>query len=391
MLILNKPQNMIQVAAPCMDDREWQALKAPLESGWLTQGPQVAAFEKAFAGRHKVKYACATTNCTTALHISLLAVGVKPGDAVVVPSFTWVSTANAVEYCGAKPLFCDIDPHTYNLDPQSLTDTIGKAQNEGQKVKAVIPVHLFGLCADMDAIMKIANNNNLKVVEDAACASGAAYKDQPAGSIGDIGCFSFHPRKVLVTGEGGMCTTNSSDLAEILNCLRNHGASISEEQRHHNNAPYLMADFEQLGYNYRLSDLQGAVGLVQLDKLDDFIAERERWAAYYDRELGNISWLQLPSRPKGSKISWQAYVCRVKKESPLTRDQLLEKLHLEGISSRVGTQAVHLLGYYQNKYKLQRDDLPVSRDAYSDTIALPLHNAMRDEDYAYVAQTLKQI
>lgn len=388
---MNKPEKMIQIASPCTDDLEWQALKEPLETGWLTQGPKVAAFEKAFAARHQVHYAYATTNCTTALHISLLAVGVKPGDAVAVPAFTWISTANAVEYCGAMPLFCDIDPNTYNIDPICLRKELDKAKKKGLNVKAVIPVHLFGLCAEMDEIMQIANEYSLKVVEDAACAAGAAYKNLPAGSIGDVGCFSFHPRKILVTGEGGMCTTNNPEMAEKINCLRNHGASLSEEQRHNNSAPYMMADFNHLGYNYRLSDLQGAIGLVQLEKLDCFIAERQKWANYYLQKLSGIEWLQLPVAPAEFFISWQAFVCRVKPNAPLNRDQLLAKLYENGISSRAGTQAVHMLGFYTYKYKLKPEDYPVSYAAYGDSVALPLHNAMSDDDYEYVFNILKNI
>ena len=374
-----------------MNEREWLALKEPLENGWLTQGPKVAAFERAFAERHQVKYAKAVSNCTTALHLALLAVGVKPGDAVVVPSFTWVSTANAVEYCGAKPLFCDIDPQTYNIDPHSLVKTIKTGLSRGERVKAIIPVHLFGLCADMDQVLETAKQYNLAVVEDAACASGASYKGCSAGSMGDVGCFSFHPRKVLVTGEGGMCTSNNEALAETINCLRNHGASLSEEQRHHSDAPYLMADFDCLGYNYRMSDLQGAVGLVQLEKLNDFIAERDKWAAIYDSELIKLDWIVIPARPEGYQTNWQAYVCRVKEDAPVTRDQLLVKLHEKGISSRVGTQAVHMLGFYRNKYKLSEDLCPVAKNAYQDSIAMPLHNCMSEEDFAYVVQTLNQI
>ncbi len=389
-MLLNK-HKMIQIATPSMDDKEWLALKEPIESGWLTQGPKVAAFEEAFAARHEVAYAKAVSNCTTALHLALLTVGIKPGNAVVVPSFTWISTANVVEYCGAVPLFCDIDPHTYNIDPVSAASVIESGIEKGFDVKAIIPVHLFGLCANMDRIQEIAKHYNLAVVEDAACASGSSYKDCPAGSMGDVGCFSFHPRKVLVTGEGGMCTTNDQNLADKINCLRNHGASLSEEQRHNSTAPYLMPDFNVLGYNYRMTDLQGAVGLVQLDKLDRFIVERDKWASYYDQELAALNWLTLPQRPEGYKPNWQAYVCQLKDNTFLSRDVILEKLLEKGISSRVGTQAVHMLGYYRDKYKIGDDDLPVAQAAYYRSLALPLHNNMTFEEYNYVIDTLKKI
>lgn len=382
----------IQIATPCMGEEEWHALRGPIESGWLTQGPKVAAFEREFAKYHNVKHAIATTSCTTALHLALLAVGIKEGDAVIVPSFTWVATANAVEYCGAIPVFCDIDPLTYNIDPSSARTIIEKTIKKGLPVKAIIPVHLFGLYADMDAILELAKAYHLKVVEDAACAAGASYHGKTAGALGDVGCFSFHPRKVLVTGEGGMCTTNDDELAAKINCLRNHGASIPEEQRHHSNAPYWLPEFNVLGYNYRMTDLQGALGLVQIKRIEAFISERENWAKFYDQELGKLGWIKTPARPDECTISWQAYVCTVdEKKSPLTRNQLMEYLQGNGISTRPGTQAVHMLGYYREKYGLQDEDFLHAKDVYEHSIAIPLHNCMQEEDYHYIASILRGI
>mgnify|MGYP000847071460 CR=1 FL=1 len=388
---MNK-RKMIQIATPKMGEEEWQALREPIETGWLTQGPKVAAFENEFARYHKVKHALATTSCTTALHLALLAVGVEPGDAVIVPSFTWVATANAVEYCGATPVFCDIDPYTYNIDPASARTKIEESIRKGLKVKAIIPVHLFGLYADMEAILALAGEYNLKVVEDAACASGALYRGKTAGTLGNVGCFSFHPRKVLVTGEGGMCTTNDDALAAKINCLRNHGASVSEEQRHRGNAPYLLPEFNVLGYNYRMTDLQGALGLIQLKRLEGFISERDYWARYYDQELAGLEWLRTPARPEGCKVSWQAYVCMVdEKKAPLSRNRLMEYLQENGVSTRPGTQAVHMLGYYRDKYGLRDEDCPVAKDAYEYSVALPLHNCMQAEDYEYIVSVLRRL
>lgn len=382
----------IQIATPYMGSEEWQALREPLETGWLTQGPKVAAFEKAFAEYHGVRHALATTSCTTALHLALLAVGVAPGDFVVVPSFTWVATANAVEYCGAIPLFCDINPYTFNIDADNARHVIISAISRGCKVKAIVPVHLFGLYADMDAIMRLAREFNLKVVEDAACAAGASYHGKTAGAIGDIGCFSFHPRKVLVTGEGGMCATNDDKLADRINCLRNHGASLSEEQRHQGNAPYLLPDFNIRGYNYRMTDLQGAIGLIQLTRLKGFIEEREKWATFYDRELNALGWLRPPARTESCAISWQAYVCAVdESKAPLSRNQLMVHLQEMGISTRPGTQAVHMLGYYREKYNLHEDHFSAAKSAYYHSIALPLHNCMSEYDYHYVVDVLRSL
>jgi len=381
---------MIQIATPKMGEEEWQALQEPIETGWLTQGPKVAAFEKEFAQHHKVKHALATTNCTTALHLALLAVGVEVGDAVIVPSFTWVATANAVEYCRATPVFSDIDPYTYNIDPASARAKIEESTKKGMKVKAIVPVHLFGLYADMEAILELAGEYNLKVVEDAACASGALYRGET--TLGDVGCFSFHPRKVLVTGEGGMCTTNDDELTAKINCFRNHGASVSEEQRHRGNAPYLLPDFNVLGYNCRMTDLQGALGLIQLKRLEGFISERDYWARYYDQKLAGLEWLRTPARPAECKVSWQAYVCMVdEKKAPLSRNRLMEYLQENGISTRPGTQAVHMLGYYRDKYGLQDEDYPVAKDVYEHSIALPLHNCMQAEDYEYIVSVLRRL
>ncbi|MBT7659895.1 MAG: DegT/DnrJ/EryC1/StrS family aminotransferase, partial [Bacteroidetes bacterium] len=276
----------IPISLPVTGEEEWLAIKEPITTGWLTSGPKVRAFEHAFAERHNVKHAIAVTSATTALHLALIALDIKPGDKVIVPAFTWVSTANVVLYQGAEVIFCDIDPNTFNLDPNKLREKITP------KTKAIIVVHLFGLCAPMDDIKTIAGD--IPLIEDGACAAGAAYKGSPAGGLGTMGCFSFHPRKSITTGEGGMITTNDDTLGSALKVLRNHGASISEEERHHGPKPYILPDFNVLGYNYRMTDLQGAIGEVQLKKLDTFIQERARWAAFYANELKVIPWIQVP-------------------------------------------------------------------------------------------------
>src|SRR5437870_598029 len=262
---------MIQISLPATGEEEWQACREPLMSGWLTQGPKVAAFEQAFAARHRVDHALATTSCTTALHLILAAMEIGPGDEVIVPAFTWVATANVVVYCGATPVFADVDRETYNFDPVDV------ARKVTDRTKAVIVVHLFGLCADMDAI-RAALPDGIPIVEDAACAAGASYHGTSAGALGDAAAFSFHPRKSVTTGEGGMITTADGNLAQRMEMLRNHGATVSEELRHSGRKPYLLPDFNLIGFNYRMTDLQASVGLVQLAKLDRFIAERHDMA-----------------------------------------------------------------------------------------------------------------
>lgn len=375
----------IQISLPMTGEDEWQACREPIMSGWLTQGPKVAAFEKEFAARHGVKHALATTSCTTGLHLALSALEIGPGDEVIVPAFTWVATANVVLYCGAKPIFADVDPTTYNICPADLSKRIT------DKTKAVIPVHLFGLCSDLDAIRQSVPAN-IKIIEDAACASGASLRGQAAGSMGDAGVFSFHPRKSITTGEGGMVTTSDDAFAEKMNQLRNHGASISEEQRHNGPRPYLLPEFNLLGFNYRMTDLQGAVGLTQLSKLDGFIDERDKWATYYREQLADLGWLRMPQAQNGSRHAWQAFVTYVDPEkAPLPRNEIMQRLQEAGVSTRPGTHAVHMLGYYSEKYGLAAEDFPGARACDLNTMAIPLHNRMVEDDYAYVVEMLRQI
>lgn len=374
----------IPIAIPSMGDEEWMAVKEPIEKGWLTQGPKVKQFEDLFAQMHDVKKALAVSNCTTALHLALLACGVGEGDEVIVPAFTWVATANAVLYCNATPVFIDIDINTFNLDVKQLKEKVTT------KTKAIIPVHLFGLCADIDYIRK--NFPKLKIVEDGACAAGASLHGRPAGSLGDVGCFSFHPRKSVTCGEGGMLTTNDEGIAGHLDMLRNHGGSISEEQRHHGAKPYLLAAYDIVGYNYRMTDLQGAVGYVQLKKLEGFIAERDKWAGYYSEKLQDISWLKTPVVPNGYKHGWQSYVTFVDKtKSPKTRNEIMEILQGIGISTRPGTHAVHMLGAYVERYGFKPQDFPQAYAADQYSMAIPLHNKMVKEDYDYIINALKSL
>lgn len=387
--IINRMKDILQkrtinIAKPDTGEEEWLATKDCFMSGWLTSGPKVKQFEQDFSSLHDVEYSIAVTNCTAALHLALTALGIGRGDEVIVPAFTWVATANAVLYCGATPVFADIEAHSFNICPDSVKTKITN------RTKAIIPVHLFGLCADINSLKNIAPD--IYIIEDAACAAGAHYYGKPAGSLGDIGCFSFHPRKSITTGEGGMITTDNKEVAEKLDKLRNHGASVPEEIRHRGPRPYILPDFDILGFNYRMTDIQGAVGQVQLKKLKRIIEERQKWAEYYTRELKTINWISTPRVGTSYKHGWQAYVCMVNEDkAPHSRNDIMDRLEVMGISTRPGTHAVHMLEYYRALLHHKADDFPNARDAANLSIAIPLHNAMTDEDYAYVVETLKSL
>ena len=382
---MKPPTRAIAIARPSVGEEEWQALREPIMNGWLTQGPKVAAFEQRFAELHGVNHAVATTSCTTALHLALLAVGTGPGDEVIVPAFTWIASANAVLHCGATPVFVDVDPVTFNIDVEQALAAVT------ERTRAVMPVHLFGLCTDTERL-RAGLPETVAVVEDAACAAGARLGERFAGGLGDVAAFSFHPRKSVTTGEGGMVTTNDDAIAARVRRLRNHGASISEEQRHAGPKPYFMADYDVLGFNYRMTDLQGALGLVQIEKLEGFIAERARWAAWYREALAEVAWLRLPQEPPHGRHAWQAFVCTVDPaRAPLTRNEMMERLHEAGIATRPGTHAVHMLGYYRERYEFEPEAYPVARACDRDALALPLHNAMGEGDHERVVGAIRKL
>lgn len=383
-----KEENMrkIPIAIPCLTDEEWHAVREPLLSGWLTQGPKVSQFEREFAKLHNVQHALAVTSCTTGLHLALAAMGIGAGDEVIVPAFTWVATANVVLYCGATPVFCDVDTQTFNINVEEVASKITN------RTKAIIAVHLFGLCADIDAIRSVIPSH-VRILEDAACAAGASYKGRMAGSLGDMAAFSFHPRKSITTGEGGMVTTNNQELNRLADIMRNHGAEISEEARHSSSKPYLLPDFKMLGFNYRMTDLQAAVGLVQLAKLHQFIQDRQVWVEYYTEHLKQIKWLKPQQVSKDiTQHAWQAYVCYVDPEkAPMARNDIMNILQQKGIATRPGTHAVHMLTFYQEKYGIKPGDFPGATACDENTMAIPLHNKMVKEDFDYVIEALKKI
>lgn len=390
----------IPITKPYFGEEEKKALIETLESGWIVQGPKVAEFERLLAEFTGAKYAIAPTSCTNALHLSLISMGIGPGDEVLLPSLTFVATANVIEYTGATPVFCDIDLDTFNI----RIDEIHRKIN--QKTKVIIPVHLFGLSAEMDPIMDLANHYNLKVIEDSACGLGTYYNGRHVGTIGNTGCFSFHPRKVITTGEGGMIITDDPELLVTFKSLRDHGATKSDLERHIDLGGSLLPEFNQLGYNYRLTDLQGALGIAQMKRAEEIIAIRKARAKRYHQILKEESWLKIPEPPEGNIHSYQSYVCLLKPRerslsfNPLRmeeifvlcekRDQLMKLLGSKGIAVRQGTHAVHNLGYYKKKYKIKPEDYMNSLIAEKLSITLPLYCQMTDEEQDYVVKEFKK-
>jgi perosamine synthetase len=381
----------VPIVKPSLGAEEAELVSESIESGWVVQGPRVAEFEREFASYIGSDRAAATTSCTTALHLAVAILGLKPGDEVIVPAFTWVSTANVVEYMGATPRFCDVDLGTFNLDVAQLESLVG------ERTVGIIPVHLFGLCAEMGPVLKLAERHGLWVVEDAACALGAWQDGRHAGTFGDLGAFSLHPRKSITTGEGGMLTTQRAEWDEEARSLRDHGADLSDLRRHEEPQAFLLSDFNRLGYNYRMTDLQGALGCVQMKKVDWVLDERRRRAAHYDEALGEHDWLATPVVPEGNTHGYQAYVCLFRPEEPSLdsldrlwerRNAVMTQMERRGIATRQGTHAAALTAYYSERYGITRDEFPVSAIAEKLSLALPLYPDMTDEEQELVLTEL---
>ena len=381
----------IPITKPFFDKPELEAVLKPLESGWVVQGPYVKEFEGKFSGFTGARFAVASSSCTAALHIAVAALGLKPGDEVIVPAFTWVSTPNVVEYMGATPVFGDVDLGTFNIDARQVEALITP------RTVGIIPVHLFGLCADLDPILALARTHRLWVVEDAACALGARYRGRHAGTFGEMGCFSFHPRKSITTGEGGMITTSREELDRAARSLRDHGASRSDLARHEGNDAFLLSDYECLGFNYRMTDIQGALGSAQMDRAEWILAQRTRRARRYDERLAKLDGLETPRVPDGYVHGYQAYVCLFRPEAPTLanvdrlhrrRNEVMRRLESKGIDTRQGTHAPVTLGYYARKYGLAPEQFPNAYLADRLSLALPLYAQMTDAEQEEVCRSL---
>lgn len=370
----------IPLARPYTDEKEEMAVVAVIRSGWVSQGPKVIEFEQMVADFVGARFAIATNSCTSALHLSLLLQGVKEGDEVICPAFTCMATANAIRHAGAFPVFVEIDPRTFNLDPDAVARAIT------QKTRAIMVVHQIGLAADIDPLREIARRHNLVIVEDAATALGGRYKGRPIGSLGAPTCFSFHPRKVITTGEGGMITTDDADLAERARIFRSHGASVSDLERHKARG-VIYAAYPEAGYNYRMTDVQAAMGVEQMKKLPWILERKREIAHFYDAEIARIPGVEPPYVPDYAEHSYQSYLIRL--PASVDRDALLKEMAARGISCRHGIAPLHLEPYYRRLYG--EIHLPVTEEVSRRTLFLPIYPQMTQEEAQYVVDNLREL
>lgn len=389
----------IPLTRPWMDEREVEAARQPIMSGWVTQGPQVAAFEEEFAEYVGAEHACAVSNCTTALHLALLAAGVKPGDEVVTVSHSFVATANSIRYCGAKPVFVDIDPRTYNIEPALIERVINDS------TRAILCVHQMGMPCDLSAIADIARRRGLVVIEDAACAIGSEIQwngswEKIGKPHGDIACFSFHPRKIITTGDGGMITTNRREWDELFRLLRVHGMSMESSMRHAAKSVSFEAYLE-LGFNYRMTDIQAAIGREQLKRLPEIITRRRTLADRYKTLLESIPGLILPLEPSWARSNWQSYCVRIPANAD--QQQVMQSMLDAGVSTRRGIMCAHREPVYEKEpwtcgqgqeacdcQPGRCSRLIESETAQDSCILLPLYPQMTEAEQDRVVQVLHE-
>jgi len=351
-------------------DAEARAVADVLASGWVTQGPKVAEFERIVAERVGATHAVATTSCTTALHLGLLAAGVGHGDEVICPSYSFIATANAVLYTGATPVFADIDTRTWNIDPRDVESRITS------KTRAVLAVHQVGLAADLRGL-EAALRPGIALVEDAACAIGSTYEGRPIGSHGHTVCFSFHPRKSISTGEGGMLTTNDDAVARHVRLLRSHGASVSDLERHRAHG-VVFEEYRELGYNYRMPDIQGAIGIEQMKRLDDLLARRRAVAERYNAAFREMDQIETPAEPGNARHTYQSYLIRLRPSYGVDRDEMIRRLVEMGISCRRGIPPIHLEPLY--RHRCGAVSLPVTESVSAESVFLPMFASLPQTD-----------
>jgi perosamine synthetase len=373
---------VIPIAMPLLGEDEADAAREAVLSGWVSQGPQVGAFEREFAALVGAPYACAVSNCTTALHLALTALNIGPGDEVITVSHSFIATANCIRYCGAIPVFVDIDPDTFNIDPDRVAEAITA------RTRAIIAVHQMGMPCDLAALTALAARYKVALIEDAACAAGSEIRmnggwDRIGKPHGLIACFSFHPRKVITTGEGGMLTTADAELDRKFRLLRQHGMSVPDTVRH-GSPQVIFEDYLMVGFNYRMTDIQAAIGRRQLERLPELVSRRRELASRYTELLGNLDGLRLPFEPDWARSNWQSYCVRL--PAPADQRMMMQKLLDRGIATRRGIMCSHREAPYSNNK--QRHDLRQSELAQDRSILLPMYAQMAEKELLHVTQGL---
>lgn len=368
----------IPLARPWLGEAEYEAVREVLESGWISQGPRVAAFEAELARFVGARYGVATNAATSALHLALVVSGVRPGDEVICPATTCMATANAICHAGGKPVFADVDPHTFNLDPESAAVAIGPA------TRAIVLVHQIGQPADLAAFADLCANNGLLLLEDAATALGARYRARYVGGHGRPTCFSFHPRKMIATGEGGMLMLDSAEAATRARALRATGADISDLERHHARG-VLQQVYHEVGYNYRMTDIQAAIGLVQLRRLPKMLSERREQAAYYDELFDGWRELQVPRVAEGVEPCWSSYCVKLLGAAGARRDEVIVRLAAEGVSSRRGIAPLYREPCFAGRGV---STLPGAEEVARSTLFLPIFPGLDRAEQRHVAAAL---
>ena len=375
---------MIPVARPWMDEQEAEAARRPILSGWVTQGPEVAAFEREFADAVGATHACASSSCTTALHLALVALGVGPGDEIITVSHSFIATSNAIRYCGATPVFVDVDLATLNIEPALVEAAITP------RTKAILAVHQLGMPCDLASLVAISERHGVPLIEDAACAIGSEIEwqgnwERVGKPHGEVACFSFHPRKLLSTGDGGMLTTSNAKLDRSFRLLRQHGMSVPDAVRH-SSPRVIFESYPVVGFNYRMTDIQAAIGREQLKRLPEIVARRRELAARYDERLQSIDGVIVPREPQWARSNWQSYAVRL--EASIDQRTLMQKLLDAGVSTRRGVMNIHREASYPPGSWRAGSSLSNSEHAHETAVVLPLYHQLTEGDQDRVVASL---